>query len=107
MKKYLWITIALSLFFTACLGRVPSNTSTASMTKGYFKKYGNKYKDTVFSESPVSSIEVKAVKELQKDVATSLAVVKLENGTEIPIISTMIRKPPLGWRMTSWEWVHE
>jgi hypothetical protein len=30
-------------------------------------------------------------------------VVKLQNGTQIPVIMTFIQKPISGWKPTSWE----
>jgi len=69
----------------------------------HFNKYGKKYKETEFGQSRVSTVEVKAVEELQKNLATSFLLVKLDNGSEIPVIMTFQRKAPLGWRTIGWE----
>ncbi len=106
MKKALLILLFFTFVGTACGGRVPSHARAAEIAKKHFQKYGKKYKDSDFAQSAVSAVEVKGVKELQKDVATGMLLVKLDNGTEVPILMTFIRKVPGGWRTTSWEWVH-
>lgn len=87
----------------ACGGRIPSNAKAASVAQKHFNKYGKKYKNTDLGQSRVATVEVKAVEELQKNLATSFLLVKLENGTEIPVIMTYQRKLPLGWRTIGWE----
>lgn len=103
MKKCLFFLLFLSLITVACAGRVPSNAKTSEIAKKHFQKYGKKYKDSEFALSKISAVEVKAVEELQKNVATGFLIVKLDNGTEIPVIMTFLRKIPLGWRTTGWE----
>ena len=103
MKKLLPILLLLSLSLVACGGRVPSQPKTASIAQKFFKKYGKKYKESIFASNPVSSVEVKDVQELQKDIATSFLLVKLADGSEVPVVMTLIRKPPLGWRTNGWE----
>ncbi len=103
MKKLLPLFLALSLCLAACGGRVPSQAKTASIAQKFFKKYGKKYKESVFAANPVNSVEVKDVQELQKDIATSFLLVKLADGSEVPVVMTLIRKPPLGWRTSGWE----
>lgn len=103
MKKLLPLFLALSLCLAACGGRVPSQAKTASIAQKFFKKYGKKYKESAFAANPVSSVEVKDVQELQKDIATSFLLVKLADGSEVPVVMTLIRKPPLGWRTSGWE----
>jgi len=103
MKKLLPLFLALSLCLAACGGRVPSQAKTASIAQKFFKKYGKKYKESVFAANPVSSVEVQDVQELQKDIATSFLLVKLADGSEVPVVMTLIRKPPLGWRTSGWE----
>lgn len=97
------MTLSLLILVPACGGRIPSDTKTAKLSKSYFHKYGKKYKETQFADKSVQEAEVKAVKELQKNVATGLVVLKLKSGTEIPVIMTMLRRAPLGWKVTGWE----
>ena len=104
MKKTLvLLLVLLGICSGGCAGRIPSNAKAASIAKKHFEKYGKKFKETEFSQSRVSAVEVKAVEELQKNLATSFLVVKFENGSEIPVIMTFQRKQPLGWRATGWE----
>ncbi|MFO1464740.1 MAG: hypothetical protein U1F66_13315 [bacterium] len=103
MKKLIPCLMLLLLPLAACGGRVPSQAKTASIAKKYFSKYGKKYKETVFYTTPVASVEVKDVQELQKNIATSFMLLKMNDGSEIPVIMTLIRKQPLGWRTSGWE----
>jgi len=103
MKKLLPMLLTLALALGACAGRVPSQAKTSSIAQKYFKKYGGKYKETEFFTNPVTSVEVKDVQELQKNIATSFMLLKMTDGSEVPVIMTLIRKEPLGWRTSSWE----
>jgi hypothetical protein len=110
MKSVLsrFYVIFILLFVTvplACGGRVPSDVKTAKLTRSYFKKYGKKYKDTEFYKNPVKAVEIKKTQELQKNVATSFVLVSFAHGQEVPVILTLLRKIPSGWRITGWEWV--
>ncbi|MCE9624678.1 MAG: hypothetical protein K8R69_04355 [Deltaproteobacteria bacterium] len=107
MKKLLTLLLALSLGLAACTGRVPSQAKTAHIAQKYFKKYGKKYKESPFAANPVTTVEVKDIQELQKDISTSFLILKLTDGSEVPVIMTLIRKPPLGWRTSSWEMAHQ
>lgn len=104
MKRTI-LLVTLLAFMAACGGRIPSDVKTANLTRGYFKKYGKKYKDTIFYNNQVAAVEVKQTQELQKNVATSFVLVDLQEGQEVPMILNIIRKFPLGWRITGWEWV--
>jgi hypothetical protein len=107
MIKKLFSTIILLLMVTACAGRIPSDSKTAGLARGYFKKYGGKYKDTVFYKNPPQQVEVKRTQELQRSLANSFAVLQLQDGQQIPVILTLLHKFPRGWRISSWEWVHQ
>ena len=107
MRK-IWVLIFICGFsLAACGGRTPSDVKTSNLTKSYFHKYGKKYKETVFHESQVEMVDVKQTQELQKDVAASFVLIKMQNGTEVPVLLTMIRKFPLGWRISGWEWIRQ
>jgi hypothetical protein len=104
MKRTLAIALILPLLLlAACGGRTPSQARTAEIAKKYFKKYGKKYKESSFATNPVTDVEVKDVQELQKNIANGFMLVKLTDGSELPVIMTLIRKPPLGWRTSGWE----
>jgi hypothetical protein len=105
-KKLLPILILLS-FVAACGGRVPSDAKTANLARGYFKKYGDKYKDTAFYKNPPQQVEIKRTQELQRKLANSFAVLQLQDGKQVPVILTLINKFPRGWRISSWEWVQQ
>jgi len=103
MKKGLLFLILISSLAISCGGRIPSKSKTSHLTKKHFNKYGKKYKETVYYKSPVTAVEVKDTKELQKNVATSFVLLRMTDGSEIPVILNSIRKFPLGWRITGWE----
>ena len=108
MKKLAFAILLLFAFVQiGCGARTPSQAKTANIAKRYFHKYGKKYKDTEFGQGKVSQVEVKEVRELQKNVSTSFLLVKMDTGSEIPVIMTLTRKPVTGWRTTSWEIARE
>lgn len=103
MRIKLIFLLFCALLISSCGGRVPSQLTTSSIAKKHFGKYGHQYPQSVFGQKNISNIEVKAVEEIQKNVATSFLVLKFDNSEEIPVIMTMIRKLPLGWRISGWE----
>jgi hypothetical protein len=103
MKRFLPVMLILVFLLPACAGRTPSNAKTAHLSKKYFNKYGKKYKETDFFNNKVKSVEIKRTEELQKNVATSFVLLDLADGKDVPVILTMIRKFPMGWRITGWE----
>lgn len=108
MKKVLKLSLHLSLLLSlslvlACGSRVPKDVKTAKLSRSYFKKYGKKYPETMFHQNSVAAVDIQKTQELQKDVATSFVVLELAKGEKVPILLTMIRKFPLGWRITGWE----
>ena len=106
MLRYLTpLTLAVLLFVSACGGRVPGDIKTANLTRKYFHKYGKKYQSTIFHKNQVKAVEIKKTQELQKDLANSFVLVSFVQGQEVPVILTLIKKFPLGWRITGWEWV--
>lgn len=107
MLKKLLPLILLLLMITACAGRTPSDAKTANLAKGYFKKYGNKYKETVFYNNAPQQVEVKRTQELQRSLANSFVLLQLKDGQQIPVILTLLNKFPRGWRISSWEWVRQ
>ncbi len=102
MKKIIWLPF-LFVLLTACGGRTPSNVKSSHLAEKYFQKYAKKYPTTEFAADKISSAETQELRELQKNLATSLTVIKLQNGNEIPVLLTLLRKAPTGWRITSWE----
>src|SRR5262249_37006270 len=103
MRRPILLLLLLAFLIPACGGRVPSHAKTADIAKHYFKKYGKKFKESPFALSPVTDAEAKQVDELQKNIATAFVLLKLADGSEVPVIMTLIRKEPLGWRTSSWE----
>lgn len=106
MKKFYLFTAILITFglgLNSCGGRLPSQAKTAKMSQKYFKKYGKKYKAPDFYQKEVQSVEVQDIRELQRDMAMGLVVLKMNDGAEIPIVITTLKKVPMGWRIIGWE----
>lgn len=102
MKKILCLSLLLVLL-SACGARTPSKVKTSHLAEKYFHKYAKKYPTTEFASDKIISAETQEVRELQKNLATSLTMIKLQNGSEISVLLTLLRKAPAGWRITSWE----
>ncbi|MCB1214815.1 MAG: hypothetical protein KDK66_04995 [Deltaproteobacteria bacterium] len=101
--KHLSLLLSLLFLLSACGGRIPSEAKTNRLSQKYFKSYGKKYQDSFLGQNPVQSSSVQGVQELQKNVATALVQLQLENQESVPVLITLIRKFPLGWRIKSWE----
>jgi len=102
MKNFL-LLLSLFLLLTACGGRVPSPGTAQNIIKHHFNDYGNKYPTTVFGNRKVQKVEILSMEEIQRHVATAVAMVDLENGTQVKIQMNFLNKPPLGWRSQGWE----
>lgn len=101
-NKILHLTI-LILALSACGGRIPSEAKTARLSQKYFQSYGKKYEQSELGQNPVQSTQVQGVQELQKNLATALVDLTLQDGSRFPVLATLIRKFPLGWRLSTWE----
>jgi hypothetical protein len=95
----------LLLFLAACGGRVPSPGTAQSIIKNHFNDYGKKYPTSVFGNRKVQKVEILSMEELQRKLATAVAQVGLDNGTQVKIQMNFLDKPPLGWRAQGWEMV--
>lgn len=106
MKK-LYFTFIIFIFgcfsLNSCGGRIPSQPKTANMSKKYFQKYGKKFEAPSFYQKTIASVEVQEVRELQRNMALGLVVLKMNDGEEIPVVVTALKKVPLGWRIVGWE----
>ncbi len=105
VKKYLPFILSLVLLLGACAGRIPSTETAQGIVKGYFNKYGNKYKETPFGGHRVQQVQIVAMEEIQKNLAYGSAVVGLDDGASFKINMNFIYKAPLGWRQQGWEMV--
>lgn len=107
VKKY-FIFIALSLLcLQACGGRIPSADTAQDIVKGYFNKYGKKYKETPFGNHKVQQVQILSMEEIQKNLAYGSALLTLDNGSAFKINMNFIYKAPLGWRQQGWELVSQ
>jgi hypothetical protein len=107
MKPIYFLLTVFFLCTTACGARIPSQAKTAKIATKFFNKYGDKNKQTLFYKNKVTSVDVQEIQEMQKDLATSFMIVTLTDETRVPVIMTLLRKPPGGWRTNGWEWVRE
>lgn len=107
MKKIIAFALVLLLSapLASCGGRVPSAHTAHSMTAGFFKKYGKKYKDSLFGRIPVNKVEIYRIKEQSRHLAEVEAFVNFSDGEMARVLVTTKKKPPFGWYVISWEMV--
>ncbi len=107
VKKYFILIVMLLLTLQACGGRVPSTATAQDIVKGYFNKYGKKYKDSPFGDHKVQQVQILSMEEIQKHLSYGTALVTLDNAALFKINMNFIYKAPLGWRQQGWELVSE
>lgn len=100
--KYIVVLVIAAIMFSACGGRMPKNKTASNIIKGYFHKYGKKYKTTDFGGSKIESVDVAGVEEIHKHMVAATAYVKLQNGSVLSVRCVLERKT-LGWHFVSWE----
>ena len=106
MKKYTLLLFSAFLL-AACAGRIPSTETAQGIVKGYFNKYGKKYKETPFAGHSVKDVQILSMEEIQKHLSYGSALVSLDNGDQFKINMNFLNKPPLGWRQQGWEMVSD
>lgn len=108
MKRHLLIAaLILTLIpLISCAGsRVPSTKTAHNVTKSFFKRYGKKYKDSLFGRIPIEKIEINRVQEQSLHHAEVEAFLNLKGGEVARVLITAKNTPPFGWSVLSWEMV--
>lgn len=105
MKKFpvLLLFILLIISPYACGGRIPSAKSAQSLSGGYLKSYGKKYKTSLLGMNKIQKVEINRVEELSRFRAEIDAFVNLDNGQTARALLTAKKTPPFGWSIQSWE----
>lgn len=97
------MTLLMLAVLAACGGRMPSAKSAHSMTAGFFKSYGKKYKTSIIGQNPVQKVEINGVSEQARNLSEIDAFLQLGNGQMARVLLTAKKTPPLGWDILSWE----
>jgi hypothetical protein len=87
----------------ACGGRVPSPKTAQSVSRGYFRHYGNKYESSVFGRKNVADVAINSVEEISHNAAYTDTVVMLRDGGAAHALVKMEKHFPRGWKVVSWE----
>ncbi|MFO1518515.1 MAG: hypothetical protein U1F57_02430 [bacterium] len=101
MKKYLFLLLFPFLF--ACGGRVPDPKTAQNIIKDHLNDYGKKYPASVFGGHKVAKVDIVQIEEIQRYLATGIANVALDDGSQFKVQMDFLYKPPLGWRQQGWE----
>ncbi len=88
---------------TGCAGRQPSMKRAEKLTQSYFKRYGKKYKDTVFAQHPVTDVDIQGMEEFHKHYVHANAILTLQDGGSERVRVAIEKKLPIGWRIVAWE----
>ena len=106
MRKTLSILIILSFVvglatMTGCARR-PTPNRVRSLSEHHFKKYGNKYPETIYGQHKVKSIEIISSEELHKYLVAVVLGLTFDDQSTQEIRMTLEKKA-FGWQMLSWE----
>ncbi|MDO8520337.1 MAG: hypothetical protein Q7T11_09300, partial [Deltaproteobacteria bacterium] len=101
MKKI--VPILVFLILAACGGgRIPTPKSAHSITQSFFKKYGKKYKTSVYGQG-LKGVEIQGIREQSRNQADVEAYVTTSGGEKTHVLMTFKKAPPLGWKVQTWE----
>lgn len=104
MKKMsFFLVVGLVFSLSACGSRMPSPQSSQSITRGFFKSYGHKYKTSLFGSQKVTRIEINSIQEQARNLAEVDALLGFNTGESTRVLMTLKKRPPFGWRVVSWE----
>lgn len=107
MLKKILILLVIFAFSIPSLpvmaARTPSVKGAHGTVQSYFKRYGNKYKDSIFGTSKVERVEIGSIEEQSKNLAQVEAMVSMSSGQKTHMLVTFKKTPPLGWKVKSWE----
>lgn len=87
----------------ACAGRTPGPKTAQSISRSFFKHYGNKYDESAFGHKNVDNVVLNAIEEINHNAVYTDAVVTLKGGAPVRVLLKMERHFPTGWRVASWE----
>lgn len=96
--------LVITLFFlTSCAGRAPSPNAAHSLSNGFFKSYGKKYKSSILGQSPLDKVEVNRIQEQSRGVAEVESLIYFKDGRSARVLMTTRKHPLFGWSVASWE----
>lgn len=102
-RRYSVLAMALLIAITAGCARQPSEKTMSRMSKGYFNKYGRKYKATSFGLSKIESARVDSAREWNKALVEGDLTLTHRDGTTSTVRCMFQRNDPFGWKIVSWE----
>ena len=83
--------------------RIPTAKSAKSLTTRFFKNYSKKFKDSIFAGNKITKVEINQIHEQSYEVVDIDAFISLSDGTFVRALLTARKKPPLSWKIISWE----
>ena len=99
LRALIILTITFSMMSCA---RLPSAKSAHSLTKSHFKRYSQKYNESVLGGT-LENVAVNSVREQSRFISEIDAVLTYDNGRIARVLITAKKNPPLGWKVVSWE----
>lgn len=103
MKKLLAVVVMVAFLAAPACARQPKAATGAKVIGKYFKKYGKKYKQTIFwTGGGIREVEVTKQEEIHKNLAAIQAFITLKDSS-VQRVSVSMERGPFGWRFVSWE----
>lgn len=97
------ITLLLSFTITSGCSRQPTKKRATKIMDKFFKKYSKEYPESPLGKYPVSDINILAIEEIHKNYVAAYAILNLEGDMAMQTRFTIEKKPPFGWKASSWE----
>lgn len=102
MKNFTIILTGLTIFLTACGGRLPATSKSQAIIRKHFNQYGKEYKESPFGNKKVTNVEILKAEEIHKHLVSVQSFLTIQ-GPEVFKVRVVIEKGPFGWRYVSWE----
>lgn len=80
---------------------MPKPESAKSKIKSFFVKYGKKYPDTKYGQTPVTDVDIISQEEIHKNLVSTEAFLTLGESNVEKIAVTFERRAR--WKIVSWE----
>ncbi len=102
IRRLTAFALVLCVAVSVSCARTPSNKSSQHIVKGYFNKYGKKFKTSEFGAYKLDSVSVIDIVEIHKGLVAATSEIKFVEGPSY-MVRCMIEKRSFGWKLVSWE----
>ncbi|MBI4365414.1 MAG: hypothetical protein HY543_01195 [Deltaproteobacteria bacterium] len=103
MRGIVLLVLVMAAQVVAACARQPSVPQAERVMQQHFRRYAKRYSAGVFGASPVTRVTLSDMEELHKHYVAAAATVAFQDGRSEAVRCSLERRPPLGWKVVSWE----